>query len=218
MNELWFTLEHWLSQHFPEVLADLNPGCSDEELDELERWLNCSLPEDFRAFYKRHNGQIGEAPGLFLGLPFLSTDALYGEWCTWQGLAEDFAKEAEDFNEESRATKITGESYPHDAIKPIYINLRWIPFSHDGSGNHLGIDLDPGVAGVRGQVINFGPDENNKFVIASSLTDFVTWIITQYQMENYQKSEHSLNLKEPPNTHFLDAVPSLFGRSRGSLL
>lgn len=211
MDEVWLTLEYWLSQNLPEALADLNPGCSSEELDELERCLNCSLPEDFKTFYQGHNGQAGEATGIFCGLPFLSTNALFDQWFTWRDLAEDFAKEAEDLGERNLATEITGASYPINAIKPMYINLKWIPFSYDGAGNHLGIDLDPGTAGVRGQVINFGADENNKFVLASSLTDFVAWIVTQYQIGNYQQNERSLNLQEPLNTHFLDVVPMLFG-------
>ncbi len=110
--------------------------------------------------------------------------------------------------------EITGESYPQDAIKPIYINLRWIPFSHDGAGNHLGIDLDPGATGIIGQVINFGTDEKNKFVIAPSLTDFMAWMLVQYQSGNYQSSSRSLALLEPQNNHFLDIVPLLFGNRK----
>lgn len=212
MDKLWETLENWLSQHLPEVLNDLTPGCSSEELNELERRLDCSLPEDFKAFYKRHNGQAGEATGIFCGLPFLSINSLFDQWFAWRKLAEDSAKEAEDFDEENYATEITGESYPVNAIKATYINLKWIPFSDDGSGNHLGIDLDPDSAGVVGQVINFGTDENNKFVLAPSLTDFMAWVVTQYQMGNYQQNERLLRLQQPSNTHFLDVVPILFGR------
>lgn len=211
MDNLWLTLEYWLSRNLPEALADLNPGCSSGELEELERCLNCSLPEDFKAFYRGHNGQAGEATGIFCGLPFLSTDAVFNQWSTWRDLAEDFAKEAEDFDESNFTTEITGASYPINAIKPTYINLKWIPFSHDGAGNHLGIDLDPGTAGVKGQVINFGADESNKFVLASSLAEFVAWIVNQYQAGNYQQNERSLTLKEPLNTHFLDVIPRLFG-------
>jgi cell wall assembly regulator SMI1 len=201
MDELWLTLEHWLAQQLPEVLADLNPGCSNDELTDLEYCLNCKLPEDFKALYRRHNGQKGETTGLFCGLPFLCTIALYEQWSGWRELSE------EDF-----ATEITGSSYPNGAIKPTYINLKWIPLAYDGGGNHLGIDLDPGSAGVVGQVINFGRDEDNKFVLACSLTDFMAWMLTQYQTGNYQSSERSLALKEPPNSHFLDVVPRLFGR------
>ena len=212
MDELWLTLEHWLGQYFPEVLADLNPGCSDEEINELERHLDCKLPTDFKALYRCHNGQKGQATGIFCGLPFLSLGRVYEQWTAWRDLAQDFAKEAEDFDDENLAAEITGESYPADAIKPTYINLKWIPFSDDSSGNHLGVDLDPGSTGVIGQVINFGTDENNKFVIASSLTDFIAWMVGQYQAGNYQRSEHSLSLQEPFKRHFLDAVPLLFGK------
>jgi cell wall assembly regulator SMI1 len=72
--------------------------------------------------------------------------------------------------------------------------------------------LDPGSAGRIGQVINFGRDEHNKFVLGSSLTDLSAWMIAQYQRGNYQRGERSLNLQEPLNTHFLDVVPVLFGR------
>lgn len=212
MDELWLTLEQWLGQHLPEVLADLNPGCSSEALEQLEHQLGCSLPADFKACYQHHNGQKGATTGLFCGLPFLSIEALYSQWLGWQELAEDFSQEAAEYGGENLALEITGDSYPDQSIKPTYINLKWIPISEDGGGNHLGVDLDPGTVGVVGQVINFGRDENNKFVLAPSLTDFVAWMIGEYAQGNYLSSQRSLNLQEPENSHFLDVVPVLFGR------
>nr|WP_290227629.1 SMI1/KNR4 family protein [Trichocoleus desertorum] len=202
MDELWLDLERWLSNHLPEVLTDLNSGCSNEELRELERGLNCELPEDFKAFYRHHNGQQGQTTGLFLGLEFLSAASLYSEWATWRDLT---------LEDEEIATEIESESFPQDAIKTLYINLKWIPIARDGGGNHLGIDLDPGPAGTVGQVINFGVDEERKFVLAASLTDFIAWMLDQYRSGNYQANERSLALREPPNQHFLDIVPLLFG-------
>lgn len=203
MDELWLALEHWLGQQLPEVLADLNPGCSNEELTELELRLNCRLPEDVKAFYSRHDGQKGKTTGLFCGLEFLSTVNLYDEWTVWRDLVVE---------DEEYVTAIDSESHPNGAIKTVYINLKWIPIARDWGGNHLGVDLDPGSTGVVGQVINFGADESRKFVLASSLTDFIAWMLAQYQAGNYQSTERSLHLKEPPNTHFLDIVPLLFGR------
>ena len=202
MDKLWLALESWLSRHLPEVLADLNDGCSEKELSELERRLDCKLPEDFKAFYRRHNGQKGETTGLFLGLEFISTANLYSEWATWRDLT---------LEDEEIATAIESESFPQDAIKTLYINLKWIPIARDWTGNHLGIDLDPGPTGTVGQVINFGADEERKFVLAASLTDFIAWMLDQYQSGNYQANKRSLALQEPPNQHFLDVVPLLFG-------
>ena len=74
MEQICFTLENWLGQYFPEVLSDLNPGCSNQEISKLENRLNCRLPEDFKDFYRWHNGQKGDTTGLFCGLPYLSTN------------------------------------------------------------------------------------------------------------------------------------------------
>ncbi len=202
MDELWLALERWLSDRLPEVLADLNSGCSSEELSELERRLDCKLPEDFKAFYRHHNGQKGKTTGLFLGLECLDTDNIYSEWTAWRDLV---------LEDEELATAIESESFPQDAIKTVYVNLKWVPIARDWAGNHLGIDLDPGPTGTFGQVINFGADEDRKFVLAPSLTDFVAWMLAQYQSGNYQANERSLALQEPPNQHFLDVVPLLFG-------
>jgi cell wall assembly regulator SMI1 len=204
--ELWQTLEAWLQQHLPELLADLNPGCTDDQLAALEQRLGCQLPEDFKAFYKIHNGQQDEATGLFFGLPYLSLEAIDEQWSMWQELStEDFANE------------MTGTAYPEGAIIPTYINLKWIPLTEDGSGNHLGIDLDPGPTGTLGQIINFGPDEIDRFAIAPSLTAFLRWMLDQYQSGNFTitfKPDYGrriLTIREPAYDHFQDALPQLFG-------
>lgn len=43
------------------------------------------------------------------------------------------------------------------------------------------MDLDPDVKGTYGQIINFGRDEEDKFVIAPSLKDFLQLLIDIYQ-------------------------------------
>ncbi|MFJ9499072.1 SMI1/KNR4 family protein [Brevibacillus centrosporus] len=48
-------------------------------------------------------------------------------------------------------------------------NRYWLPISKDWGGNHLGLDLDPDEQGRMGQVINFGRDEEVKYVVALSL-------------------------------------------------
>lgn len=63
-------------------------------------------------------------------------------------------------------------SFPEGAIKKKYFNPNWIPILFDNLGNYIGIDLDPDVNGTVGQVINFGRDEEEMFVIADSLEQF----------------------------------------------
>jgi cell wall assembly regulator SMI1 len=47
------------------------------------------------------------------------------------------------------------------------------PFTHDGGGNGLGLDLAPEPGGQVGQVINYGSDDDYRAVLAPSLTDLL---------------------------------------------
>ena len=65
--------ENWLEKHLPEVVKDLNPPATMEEIQLLEKTIGRSLPEDFISLYQWHNGQMGNAPtGLWYGLEFMS--------------------------------------------------------------------------------------------------------------------------------------------------
>ncbi|RJF73041.1 hypothetical protein D3875_17320 [Deinococcus cavernae] len=155
---LFERLERWLSAHAPQIYSELTPGAQDSELDELEALTGQTLPPDYRELYCRH-GDWGKAL-LLTHLPLLGVQR---EWLMWESLAgEDFASSPEGHS-----------SFPLDAITPRYINLGWIPFLTDYGGNSVGIDLAPASAGVRGQVITFGRDEREKYVLAPSLHDFL---------------------------------------------
>ena len=215
MKEYWERLEIWLNTYLPEVFADLNPGCTASELESLEQQLGVTLPNDFKSFYLIHNGQELSShnritSGLFFGLEFLSVEGIYHQWSAWRELIateEDIAE-----------LDLECTSAQPGKIKEVYANNRWIPFAHDGSGNHLGLDLDPGAKGVVGQIINFGRDESKKYVIADSFTEFIDWLVQQYELGNFViRSEfvgngyvNVIKTKIPEKSHFLDAVPSLF--------
>ncbi len=48
---------------------DLNPSCTEIDLLLLEKQLNLSLPENLKAIYLENDGQKGDAPGIFRGIP-----------------------------------------------------------------------------------------------------------------------------------------------------
>lgn len=64
-------------------------------------------------------------------------------------------------------------SYPEGAIKQKYYHIKWLPLIADGGGNFIGIDLDPGENGIKGQVIVFGRDEQEMFVVSNSWDEFL---------------------------------------------
>jgi len=70
-------------------------------------------------------------------------------------------------------------SHPANAIKKKYFHIKWLPILSDFGGNYIGLDLDPDKKGVKGQVIVFGRDEEDMFVIANSWSEFLDFTIEQ---------------------------------------
>ncbi|AVK84489.1 SMI1/KNR4 family protein [Lysinibacillus sp. B2A1] len=177
----------------------LNPPASEEEIQKVEKEMGIKFPDDIRALYLMHNGETEDGPGLFFGLPFLSLNDVLQEWHVWEQLEEEFAMEGSSY------------SVPTGYIKERYINRSWIPISKDFGGNNIGIDVDPDEKGRIGQVINFGRDEEVKYVIATQLSDFLEFITETILQGNYQieQEEDYLYWNYNDSTHFLDALKSL---------
>ncbi|MGE7803474.1 SMI1/KNR4 family protein [Lysinibacillus sp. NPDC096215] len=177
----------------------LNPPASEEEIQKVEKEMAIKFPDDIRELYLMHNGEKEDGPGLFFGLPFLSLNDVLQEWYVWEQLEEEFAMEGSSY------------SVPAGYIKERYINRFWIPISKDFGGNNIGIDVDPDHKGQIGQVINFGRDEEVKYVIATQLSDFLEFIAETILQGNYQieQEEDYLYWNYKNSTHFLDALKSL---------
>lgn len=75
-------------------------------------------------------------------------------------------------------------STPEKAIKKKYFHYKWLPIFSDHAGNYIGLDLDPDIKGVKGQVINFGRDEEDMFVIAGSLELFFDLLLNEIEINN----------------------------------
>ncbi|RXZ83025.1 SMI1/KNR4 family protein [Paenibacillaceae bacterium] len=200
IDEITFSLRESL----PELAASLYPPAGEAEIAATEQEMGVKFPDALRELYKLHNGQHDDGPGLFFGLQFLSLEGMLAQWKVWEELADDFAEEGDHY------------AVPAEAIKEAYINVKWLPLSHDGGGNHLGMDLDPGTAGVAGQVINFGRDEATKYVIAITLTDLLQFIAETVKDGHYTVSRETEEDGEDvfwsygdKAVHFLDVLKRL---------
>ena len=192
MKQQWERIEAWLASHAPHILRDLRKGASGAALAKLESRLQRPLPETIRAFYTIHDGQKSECPeGLFYSLQFMPLARVLKSQILWASLV--------DMNDELAYAM---SSSPKGHIKPLYANPLWIPFAHDQSGNHLGIDLDPDTAGIEGQVIVFGRDENCKRLVASSFEEFIQMFLQQLEGGNFVIEEEILEFKS-----YLDGTP-----------
>lgn len=159
MKQQWERLEAWLKANNPALLADLNPPATDAEIRELEQKLGVTLPADFVECLKVHNGQKGGADWLFSGLEFLSSRRILDEWAIWKDLLD-----GGDFD--------GAEAEPGAGIKPVWWSPKWIPFTYNGAGDHLCLDLDPSSQGRSGQVITLWHDDGARKKKADSLAQW----------------------------------------------
>ncbi|CDL84035.1 SMI1/KNR4 family protein [Xenorhabdus szentirmaii] len=200
--------EEWLKNNLNEVVLDLNPGATDEELQAFSSELGIELPNEFNELYKWHNGQKMDIfTGPWYGLEFLPLERVKREWQIWRNIVDD--------TEVMTALSNDAKSTPPDFVKKVYANKLWIPFAHDSSGNHLGIDLDPGHKGTWGQVISFGRDEERKIVIAPDIMSFVNWMLNELKSGNFNiqvedDDGRSFNTLRPEKYHFLDSLAVMF--------
>lgn len=142
IHDLWNRLETWLVANDPASLKTLQPGASEEEIEHTEGFLSVRFPDDFKASYRIHNGQEKFAQGLLHEREFLSLERIRDDWKVWKDLLDD--GELDGF---------TGE--PYGSIRDAWWDPKWIPITHDGSGNHHCLDLNPAEGGQVGQVIDF---------------------------------------------------------------
>ncbi len=203
----WARLIDWMETHFPALLADLNDPASEADIDSAQVACGVVFPDDLRALYRAADGERGNI-GLFFGLPLLPLERVVHEWRAWQ----DVIAQCPELNDNEAGFH---RSTPPGAIAELYANPGWIPFAHDHGGNHLGADLAPGPNGRIGQVINFGRDEDDKFVIAPSLASFLHWYADNVEVKNYRiaklPDDQGIDfvIADPANEHFLDAVRNM---------
>ena len=198
--------------NLPQLIDGLQRPASGQDIDRAVAKIGRPLPPELRELYLLHDGETEKGVGLFFGLPFIPLQRLIDERQVWDDVEADVGSDP------MMSEFLT--STPETSIKLAYANRGWLPISIDWSGNHIGIDTDPGSSGKYGQIINFGRDEDNMFVIAPSLAAFLGWVADSLEEGNYRiqfGSEFApcgvdFALREPENEHFLDTVSKLYPR------
>lgn len=171
VSAYWLSYQEKVSRWFPEHYKHLNPPASEDEISHLETVLGYEIPEDMKTLYRLNNGESEEGLGIFYGLRFIPLYEVEQHWLCWKKIIEDGL---EDFNEFCT-------SNPEEIIQRVYANEKWIPLIYDWGGNHIGIDLAPGTKGCVGQIINFGRDEDDKYVLAPNLAELLQLLDTKFQ-------------------------------------
>ena len=202
-------LDAWYAAHLPPDRYAFNPPATDAELDAFERLVGLSMPRAYRQLYRWHDGEDDDRWGHIYGLPLLPLHQAGQQWKSWADVLADFG---------GNPYEVSGGAWPEGAVDPAYINRRWIPLTHDGSGNHIGLDFDPWPRGRIGQVILFGRDEDVKAVLSESLGSFLEWIAGLLESGNFRLEVapreivlRQFRLKVPPEDSFHEGARILLG-------
>lgn len=202
-------LDSWYAAHLAPDEYGFNPPATDPQLDAFERLTGLGLPRAYRQLYRWHDGENDDRRGHIYGLPLLPLAEAGAQWKAWADVLAGFGGDR---------YAIPGGAWPQGAVDPAYINPRWIALTHDGSGNHVGLDFDPWPGGRIGQVILFGRDEDVKVVLADSLGRFLEWIAGLLESGNFRLDTgmdevvlRRFRLKVPPSDHFHEGARTLLG-------
>ncbi|KAF6828168.1 glucan synthesis regulatory protein [Colletotrichum musicola] len=92
----WKKIDAWAEEHYPELWDQLCEGCTDNDLNELEHQLDCSLPLDVRESLMIHDGQerLGLPTGIIFGSMLLDCEEIVQEWDQWRKVNQEFLSEA----------------------------------------------------------------------------------------------------------------------------
>lgn len=217
----WRKIDRWLENNYEELFDNLCEGCTQNDINELEHELDCSLPLEVRESLMAHDGQ--ERPGLPTGVIFgcmlLDCEEIVQEWKNWRVVNDEFLNNSPETTSSVLPPKVTPssssapptpqpsnplwrqdlherqDSQPPGAVQKAYAHPAWIPMARDWGGNNIAIDLAPGTAGKWGQVIIFGRDYDCKYVVARSWATFLATLADDFCSGKVIVDEETSELK-----------------------
>lgn len=209
------SLLNWLKENAPDVYSGFNKPAELAELESLQNKLSVEFPDSLRSLYLIHNGQSIECRcGAFYGMSMLSLEQIESQWSANLQIQRELEHMLDLEPDPDLRSASPGK------VKLMSFNDRWIPIAHDSAGNFVGLDFDPDINGMVGQIINFGNDELVKYVLGNSIEEFLSWYMQQLSSGNYLiaredaggigETLYRFDPKHPGKTHFLDALSHWF--------
>lgn len=191
--ELWSSYIEWLRENVPLSHANLAAPATEDQIAEVERMVGHTLPDAVKVVWRSNDGQkvtmieTRLAPPAVPCIPtlsLLSTAMVLEVWCEWETLRRTKAGSALDDLQQM------GASAEPDKVRALYTNSGWIPLWADPvRADYLGVDLDPDTRGVRGQIINFGRDEEEHFVFAADVDALLNILLEEVRSGAWQPSK-----------------------------
>ncbi|KAI2623365.1 cell wall assembly and cell proliferation coordinating protein [Hypoxylon sp. NC1633] len=95
VSHSWKRIDRWAEENYPELFDQLCEGCTDNDLNELEHQLDCSLPQDVRDSLTVHDGQErgGIPTGIIFSSMLLDCEEIVQEWDQWRKVNQQYLLE-----------------------------------------------------------------------------------------------------------------------------
>lgn len=150
----------------PEFYSNLNAPLDDHDIQSLERKYNIQIPEDLKTLYLWKNGQESGCYEAFVNNSmFIPLEEALEIAQELTGMIET------DFEMEN------------------WWNENWIPVFHNGGGSYICYDLKGIFTGNKGQILEFWNRDNDRNVMAFSLTHFLNQLNLYYEEQSGEFDE-----------------------------
>jgi cell wall assembly regulator SMI1 len=147
-------LDRWLAANRADYYAELRPGVTDQVLDAFEARFGVHLPDAFRLLYKWRNGQNP-----------MHFESFQNNWM-FSSLADITVSK-----------EILDGMIGYDFTDPKWWRKEWIPFLHNGGGDHLCLDPMARDFGKPMQLIVFWHDWEDRSVKYESIESWLADLV-----------------------------------------
>ncbi|KAI9689583.1 MAG: Cell wall assembly regulator [Bathelium mastoideum] len=92
VSHSWKRIDRWAEDNYEELFENVCEGATQNDINELEHELDCTLPQDVRDSIQIHDGQErgGRPTGLIFGCMLLDCEEIVQEWNNWRVVNEEF--------------------------------------------------------------------------------------------------------------------------------
>ncbi|KAF7552134.1 hypothetical protein G7046_g7515 [Stylonectria norvegica] len=220
----WRRIDDWAEENYPELFDQMCEGATNNDINDLEHQLDCSLPQDVRDSLECHDGQErgGNPTGIIFSGMLMDCEEIVQEWENWRKVNHEFlldtsvakpAAPSKAFGGSSEASSSRQQAaarnpgmwrqdlmarqncIPPNSVQKAYAHTGWIPLVRDWGGNNLAVDVAPGPGGQWGQIILFGRDYDTKYVVARSWSAFLAVVADDLNSGKWYVDEETNELK-----------------------
>lgn len=167
---IWARIEAWFRRHAPDVLDEFRPPARNRHINHLEDTVGIRLLPEMEQSYKIHDGSW--CLRMFPQGNLLSVQGIEEEWQKWREVIES-------------GSLVVPARMPEGPIKPGHWNLRWLPLTTNGGGDHYCADFDPAPGGRVGQVIWFNHETGPARVVAHGFAEWLERYATDLESGRY---------------------------------